>query len=68
MIAKVGGKQKVNEFLRASGYQVLRQNKTALGAFRHTFESLDPKYRSLQPEDVLGHVARLVVDYFDGKR
>jgi len=52
MIAKVGGKEKVNEFLRASGYQVLRQNKTTLEAFRQRFESLDPKYSNLQPEDV----------------
>jgi beta-lactamase class A len=52
MIAKVGGKQKVNEFLRESGYQVLRQNNTTLEFFRLRYESLDAKYQDLKPEDV----------------
>jgi beta-lactamase class A len=52
MIAKVGGKDKVNQFLRDSGYKVLRQNNTTLEFFRMRFEALDPKYKALAPEDV----------------
>lgn len=52
MIAQVGGKDKVNQFLRDSGYQVLRQNNTTLEFFRMRFEALDPKYQALTPEEV----------------
>ena len=52
MIAKVGGKEQVNRFLREAGYQVLRQNNTTLEFFRLRFEALDPKYKQLQPEDI----------------
>lgn len=52
MIAKVGGKERVNQFLRDSGYQVLRQNNTTLEFFRLRFEALDPAYEKLTPEDV----------------
>ena len=52
MIAKVGGKERVNQFLRESGYQVLRQNNTTLEFFRLRFEALDPRYKELKPEDV----------------
>lgn len=52
MIAKVGGKERVNQFLRESGYQVLRQNNTTLEFFQLRFAALDPKYKELKPEDV----------------
>jgi beta-lactamase class A len=52
MIAKVGGKESVNRFLRESGYQVLRQNNTTLEFFKLRFEALDPRYKDLKPEDV----------------
>jgi beta-lactamase class A len=52
MIAKVGGKDRVNQFLRDSGYKVLRQNNTTLEFFRMRFEALDTRYKDLKPEDV----------------
>lgn len=52
MIEKVGGKEKVNQFLREAGYRVLRQNNTTLEFFRLRFEALDPRYKTLQPQDV----------------
>jgi beta-lactamase class A len=52
MIAKVGGKEAVNRFLREAGYQVLRQNNTTLEFFRLGYEAADPKYKALQPEDI----------------
>ena len=52
MIAKVGGKEAVNRFLRDAGYQVLRQNKTTLEFFQMRYEALDPKYKALKPEDI----------------
>ena len=64
MIAKVGGKESVNRFLRESGYQVLRQNHTTLEFFRMRLEALDPQYKQLTPEDVfaLGSDMPLFVD------
>jgi beta-lactamase class A len=52
MIAKVGGVEKVNEFLRQSGYTTSHLVQTAYELFRKTYEVLDPKYKSLTPEDV----------------
>jgi beta-lactamase class A len=52
MIAKVGGKEAVNRFLRDAGYQVLRQNNTTLEFFRMRYEALDPKYKALAAEDI----------------
>lgn len=52
VIAKVGGKEAINRFLREAGYRVLRQNHTTLEFFRLRYEALDPKYQQLKPEDV----------------
>ncbi len=52
MIAKVGGVAKVNEFLRQEGFTTSRLVQTAYELFRKTYEVLDPKYKSLTPEDV----------------
>lgn len=52
MIAKVGGKEAVNRFLRETGYQVLRQNNTTLEFFRMRYEAADPKYQALKSEDI----------------
>ena len=52
MIAKVGGKDKVNEFLRQFDYAVLKQIRTTNEYFRRRYEIVDPKYSSLAPEDV----------------
>ncbi len=52
MIAKVGGKEKVNGFLADQGYKVLKQIHTTNEYFRMGTEALDPKYKSLSPEDV----------------
>ena len=52
MIAKVGGREKVNEFLTESGYKTTRLVQTTYELFRKTYELLDPKYKSLTPEDV----------------
>jgi beta-lactamase class A len=52
MIAKVGGVDKVNEFLRQSGFNTSRLVQTTYELFRKTYEVLDPKYKTLTPEDV----------------
>ncbi len=52
MIAKVGGRDKVNEFLKQSGFNTLHLVQTVNELFRKTYEVLDPKYKSLTPEDV----------------
>ncbi len=52
MIAKVGGKDKVNEFLRQSGFNVLNQTQTTYEFFRQRYVAIDSKYSSLSPEDV----------------
>lgn len=52
MIAQVGGVEKVNEFLRQSGFTTTRLVQTTYQLFRKTFEVLDPKYKTLTPEDV----------------
>jgi beta-lactamase class A len=52
MIAKVGGVEKVNEFLSQSGFTTSRLVQTTYELFRKTYEVLDPKYKTLTPEDV----------------
>jgi beta-lactamase class A len=52
MIAKVGGKEKVNAFLRQFDYSVLKQIRTTNEYFRRRYEIIDPKYKSLAPQDV----------------
>ena len=52
MIARVGGKEQVNAFLRQFDYSVLEQIRTTNEFFRRRYEIVDPKYRSLAPEDV----------------
>jgi len=52
MIAQVGGRERLNQFLRQSGFAALRLNGTTYEFFRLGFEALDPKYRSLTPQQV----------------
>ncbi len=52
MIAKVGGKEKVNAFLAEQGYKVLKQIHTTGEYFRLGFAALDPKYANISMEDV----------------
>jgi beta-lactamase class A len=52
MIAKLGGKEKVNEFLRQSGFTTSRLVQTTYELFRKRYEVLNPNYKSLTPEDV----------------
>lgn len=52
VIKRVGGVTAVNDFLRRSGYAALKLNMTTLDYFRAFMEVVDPKYRSLSPEDV----------------
>lgn len=52
MIAKVGGIDQVNQFLKRSGFNATRLVQTTYQLFRQRYEVLDPKYRSLTPEDV----------------
>ncbi|MGE4064284.1 MAG: serine hydrolase [Rhodospirillaceae bacterium] len=52
MIARVGGKEKVNAFLAEQGYKVLKQIYTTGEYFRLGFVALDPKYANLSMEDV----------------
>ena len=52
MIAKVGGKEKVNEFLEQAGITTSFLVQTVFELFRKPYELLDPKNKSLTPEDV----------------
>ena len=52
MIAKVGGVEKVNEFLRQSGFTTSRLVQTTYELFRKSYETIDAKYKALTPEDV----------------
>lgn len=52
MIAKVGGIDKVNQFLKQSGFTITRLVQTTYELFRKRYEVLNPKYKSLTPEDV----------------
>jgi beta-lactamase class A len=59
MIARVGGKEKVNEFLKQSGFTATRLVQTTYELFRKRYEVLDPKYKSLTPEDIFALQSRL---------
>ncbi|HEY2468914.1 MAG TPA: serine hydrolase [Terracidiphilus sp.] len=52
MIAKVGGKDKINAFLRGAGYKVLKQIHTTGEYFRLEYAAINPKYEKLSDEDV----------------
>ncbi len=52
MIARVGGKDKVNAFLRGAGYKVLKQVHTTGEYFRLDYAAINPKYETLSNEDV----------------
>src|SRR5580692_2676090 len=52
MIARVGGKDKVNAFLRGAGYKVLKQVHTTGEYFRLEYAAINPKYEKLSNEDV----------------
>lgn len=52
MIARVGGKERVNAFLAEQGYNVLKQIHTTGEYFRLAFAAIDPKYARLSMEDV----------------
>jgi beta-lactamase class A len=52
MIAKDGGKDAVNAYLKREGYNNLVLNGTVFEFFRLRYETLDAKYRALTPEDM----------------
>ena len=52
MIAKVGGKEKVNEFLKQNGITTSFLVQTVFELFRKPYERLDPQYKTLTTEDV----------------
>lgn len=52
MVAKVGGREKLNEFLREAGYKALKLNRTTHEFFRQSLEAIDPKFGRLSPEQV----------------
>lgn len=52
MIAKVGGVAQVNQWLMQSGYSRTKLVQTTFEFFRKRFEILDPKYKTLTPEQV----------------
>ena len=56
MVAKVGGVQRLNEFLRQSGYATLAMNRPTNDYFRERYEALDPAHRALTPEQVFALV------------
>ncbi len=52
MIARVGGKEKVNEFLKQNGITTSYLVQTVFELFRKPYEHLDPQYKTLTTEDV----------------
>lgn len=52
MLAKVGGKDAVNAWLKQNGYAVTHLNHSVYTVFRRRYERIDPKYASLSPEDI----------------
>jgi beta-lactamase class A len=52
MIAQVGGVAKLNEWLKAQGYQAFHVNSTVNDFFRQRYEVADPKNASLSTEDL----------------
>lgn len=52
MVAKVGGRDKLNEFLRQAGYKALKLNRTTYEFFRLSLEAMDPQYGVLTPQQV----------------
>lgn len=52
MIAKVGGVDKVNAFLKQAGFATLHLNMTTNDYFRRPYDLIDAKYKLLSPEDV----------------
>lgn len=52
LIARVGGKDKVNEFLKQNGIRTSYLVQTVFELFRKPYEVLDPRNKSLTPEDV----------------
>jgi beta-lactamase class A len=52
MVAKVGGKEKLNAFLKDQGLGGLKLNSTTFEYFRRRYELIDPKYAALTPEEV----------------
>ncbi len=50
MIARVGGKDAVNAWLKANGYAVFHLQRTIFEAFRAIYELDDPRNRDLSPE------------------
>ena len=52
MLAKVGGKDAVNAWLKQNGYAVSHLNHSVYTVRRIRYERIDPKYASLTPEDI----------------
>jgi len=52
MIAKVGGIDRVNQWLKQNGFNESRLIHTTYELFRQRYEFIDPKYKSLTPEDL----------------
>jgi beta-lactamase class A len=52
MIARVGGVDRVNQWLRDNGYTESKLIHTTYEVFRQRYEFVDPRYKSLTPEDV----------------
>ena len=52
MLAKVGGKDAVNAWLKRNGYAVSHLNHSVYTVRRIRYERIDPKYASLTPEDI----------------
>jgi beta-lactamase class A len=52
MIARVGGTDRINQWLKESGYNNLILKQTTYELFRKRYELADAKYKSLTPEDV----------------
>ena len=64
VIAKVGGKEMVNEFLKQNGITTSFLVQTVFELFRKPYERLDPQYKSLSFEDVSRYRAIAAVHRF----
>lgn len=52
MIAKVGGVDALNAWLKQSGYNNFHVNSTIFAYFRQRYDVIDPKYTKMSPEEL----------------
>ena len=55
LLDRVGGLEALNAWLTSAGFPNTRMLQSTLSFFRQPLELVDPKYRSLPPEDIFAY-------------